>query len=240
MKIEKLDWDSCLFDINIGKLTIIDDEEFDPFLFRQQANDEKFELVYVFKFQKMLSWDKVLKAELDFMDIQITMSKKFDKAEYINLPYDFRNKLTLKERSECYEIAEYTSVVSRFCKEKKVGYDKTKTLYHRWIDNALNKSFSDGIFLVKELSSVIGIHIVKVDKNNDIGYFTLTGVNPNYKRKGVGKNLWNQSFGYFSNETSIRLVKSPFSFQNIESLNFHLKMGFNEIEETKFIYHFRT
>ncbi|KAF0236569.1 MAG: TDP-fucosamine [Prolixibacteraceae bacterium] len=239
MVIEFLKWDSEFFGIKVGKLTIYDDMDFDPFLFKQQSNDEKFKLVYVFKFQKMLPWDKVLKADLHFVDIQLTMSKKFEKADYMNIPYDFRTELTDKERNECYKIAEDTSMVSRFYNENKIGKEKTKKMYHKWIDNSINKSFSDGLFLVKELNSVSGIHLIKTDNQNKIGYFTLTGVDPNYKRMGIGKNLWIQSFSYWANNSKIEIVRSPFSFQNSESFNFHLKMGFTKVEETKFIYHFR-
>jgi hypothetical protein len=56
---------------------------------------------------------------------------------------------------------------------------------------------------------------------------------------GIGKKLWSQSFAYWANEKDIELIKSPFSIQNLESFNFHLKMGFNKIEETKYIYHYR-
>lgn len=236
MNIEYLQWDSDFFRIKIGKLIIDDESLFDPIFFKKQAEKENYELIYVFKFYKMLEQQKVIDAKLKLVDIQLTMSKKFDKREYINEPYSFKTRLTDKERNECYKIAESTSIVSRFYNENKIGKENTKELYRKWIDNSLNHSFSDGIFLVKEFDSVIGIHLIKVKKN--IGYFTLTGVLPNIKGKGIGTQLWKQSFGYFSNETDISVLMSPFSLQNKESFNFHLKIGFNKIEETKFIYHY--
>jgi len=51
--------------------------------------------------------------------------------------------------------------------------------------------------------------------------------------------LWEQSFGYWANESKIKICKVPFSIQNLESFNFHLKMGFNKTEEIKYIYHYR-
>ena len=239
MIIEKLSWDSELFGINIGKITIIEDKDFDPIRFKEHVNDEKFELVYVFKFHKMLPWDKVVKSGIEIIDIQLTMSKKFNKEDYLNINYDFRTTLTEEEKKECYKIAEETSIVSRFYKEEKIGARKTRELYRKWVDNAFNKSFSDGLFLVKESNSVLGIHLIKTDSIDKIGYFTLTGVNPDYKRMGIGNKLWIQSFGYWANESKIEIIKSPFSCQNVESFNFHLKMAFNKIEEIKYIYHYR-
>lgn len=227
MKIEKLTWDTEFFGFNVGIVAIYDEDDFHPLEFKKQAINENYELVYVFKYSEMLSWQKVIKADLEMVDIMVTMSKKFDKNDYKDIPYDFRTELSKKELEECYYIAEQTAIVSRFYKEKKIGTEKTKALYRKWIDNALNKSFSDGLFLEKEKDTITGIHLLKTDEENKIGYFTLTGVSPDYKRIGIGNKLWKQSFAYWANETKIEIIKSPFSFQNAESFNFHLKMGFH-------------
>lgn len=239
MKIEKLDWDSEFFGLKIGKVTITLDDEFDLVSFKEAAYTEKYELIYVFKFQNMLPAEIALKAELELVDIQIAMTKKFNKEDYLNIPFDFKSELTEREKKECYAIAEETSIVSRFYKEKLIGPILTKELYRKWIDNTLNKSFSDGLFLDIKSNCVSGIHLIKTDSINKIGHFTLTGLNANCKRQGIGSNLWMQSFAYWANKIEIEKIRSPFSFQNSESFNFHLKMGFDKIEETKYIYHFR-
>jgi hypothetical protein len=237
--IENLIWDSEFFDCKIGRIVIGDEMNFDPIKFKEQAIEENYELVYVFKYSEMLTWQKVIRADLEMADIMLTMSKKFDKNEYMDLSYNFRTELNEKELHECYCIAEQISSVSRFHKENKIGPEKTQALYRKWIDNAINKSFSDGLFLEKDLNTITGIHLLKTDEENKIGYFTLTGVNSDFKRIGIGHKLWKQSFAYWANETKIEIIRSPFSFQNSESLNFHLKMGFNKVEEIKYIYHYR-
>lgn len=237
-QINRLDWDSDFFEKRIGRVLLENHTNFDPISFLDEAN-QNFDLVYVFSYQNMLSLETVLLANLDLVDIMITMSMPFDEKLHSEKKYDFKNSLTQNEIIECYDIAEKTAVVSRFYTEQLIGPEKTKMLYRKWIDNGFNKTFSDGLFLVEKKDSVVGIHLIKVDKKNKVGYFTLTGVNPNCKRLGIGRKLWNQAFGFFSNETNINIIKSPFSFKNTESFNFHLKMGFNKIEEIKYIYHFR-
>jgi|SRR5665647_882076 len=239
MKIQYLNWDTEFFGIKTGKIEINDEKDFNPIEFKELAIVEKYELIYVFKYRTMLTLETINKANIELVDIMLTMSKRFEKKGYINNQYKFRQELSIREKEDCYHIAEQTSIVSRFYNERKVGPHKTKELYRKWIDNALNKSFSDGLFLDKNSNSVAGIHLIKTDRINKIGYFTLTGVNPNYKRMGIGSKLWVQSFAYWANESEIEMIKSPFSFQNSESFNFHLKMGFTKVEETKFIYHFR-
>lgn len=239
MKIERLFWDSEFFKMNIGKLIVNDEADFNPSIFKKQARKDNFELVYLFNFQKILPWDKVLKAGLKLVDIQVTMSKKFMKANCTNIPFDLRTELTAKERKECYKIAEETSKVSRFYNEEAIGSEKAKAMYRKWIDNTLNQTFSDGIFLVKAFNEVVGIHIIKTESDHKIGYITMIGIDPSFKRKGLGRNLLMQSYSFWANETNIETVKVAFSLQNHESFNFHLKMGFNKIEDIKFIYHYR-
>jgi len=239
MKIQYLNWDTEFFGLKIGKIEIFDENNFDPEKFKKQALDEKYELVYAFKYGEMLPMQKISNASLELVDIMLSMSKKFDKADFIDIPYDFRNELSKGELEDCYYIAEQTSIVSRFYNEPKIGPIKTKELYRRWIDNALNKSYSDGLFILKEHHKVVGFNLIKTDETEKIGYCSLIGVNPKTKGQGIGKKLWLQSCGYWSNEKQINNCKVPFSFKNSQSFNFHLKIGFNKIEETKYIYHFR-
>lgn len=236
--IEFLEWDSTFFGIKIGKLIIEDEKHFNYTSFLEDVKRNDYKFVYVFKLNKMLSWGNVLKSNLRLVDIQPTMSMKFDRDLYKEVKYQLNNELTKEDLLGSYKIAEETATVSRFYNEVLIGPLKTRELYRKWVDNALNKTFSDGLFLEKELDTVTGIHIIKTDLINKIGFFTLTGVNDNFKRQGLGKKLWIQSLGYWANESDIAIIKSPFSFQNSESLNFHLKMGFNKVEEVKYIYHY--
>ena len=143
MNIEILNWDSDFFNLKVGKVNIPEGEAIDVERFKEIAVAKKFDLIYVFKFQKMLPREIILKAELELVDIQLTMSKKYDKADILNIPYEFRTELNEKEKNECYNIAEQISVVSRFYKEPLIGPEKTKALYRKWIDNTLNSSFAD-------------------------------------------------------------------------------------------------
>ncbi|HSV88429.1 MAG TPA: hypothetical protein VLH61_07285 [Bacteroidales bacterium] len=178
-------------------------------------------------------------ADIELVDIMLKMSMNFNKKDFLNIPYDFRQNLLPEELLDCYLIAEQTSSVSRFANEPKIGQEKTKKLYRKWVDNVVNKTFADGLFLEKDNNSVQGIHIIKTDFIKKIGCFSLTGVRSDLKGLGIGKRLWLQSFAYWANETETNKIMTSFSFKNAESFNFHLKMGFNKTDEVKYIYHFR-
>lgn len=239
MSIQFLEWDTNFFGIKTGKVEIFGESEFNPSEFKQKSLEDRYELIYIFKYGTMLPGSKIIAANIELVDIMLTMSMKFDKNKYLDLPYALRNELSSVELRDCYHISEQISTVSRFYTDLKVGPEKTKNLYKKWIDNAMNKSFSDGIFLNKETDNIIGIHLIKTDAKNKIGYFTLTGIDSKSKGKGIGTSLWIQSFAYWADKFDIQIIKSPFSFQNKESFNFHLKNDFNKIEEVKYIYHYR-
>ncbi len=239
MKINYLPWDSDFFEMKIGKVDINELEKFESSEFLKNAKKENYNLVYVFKYGKILNQQDINAANLELVDIMLTMSKKFDKKQYKDTKYDFRTKLSKKELEECYYIAEQTSIVSRFYKEKTIGEEKTKELYRKWIDNTLDGIYSDGLFLFKDSETVAGIYVIKTYDCEKIGYCSIIGVDKNFKGKGIGRKLWEEAFSYLANEKDIETCKVAFLLNNYPSFNFHLKMGFNKIEEIKYIYHYR-
>lgn len=239
MRIEYLEWDSNFFGLKIGKIEIRNDIFFDIKLFQDLVKSKGFDLVYIFKYNTILKFSGLIDNQFDLVDIMLTMSKAFIKDDYLNQEYEFRTDLTEKELSDCYGIAETTAIVSRFYKESIIGPKKAKELYRKWIDNALNKSCSDGLFVVKDENNILGIHIIKTDIENKVGHCSLIGVSPIAKKSGFGRNLWEQAHGYWALQSNIKSCNVPFSLQNKESFNFHLKMGFNKIEEIKYVYHYK-
>lgn len=238
MPIELLAWDSGFFGLRVGRITVEPQEPFDPRGFVEEARDGRYDLVYLTAHQHLLPWSCTSAAEIELMDIQMTMEKRLQRSAHAGGAYDFRRELTGAELRECYAVAEQTSIVSRFAEERLVGPEITAAMYRKWVDNALNGSHSDGLFVVRIDGVVRGIHLIRT--RDGIGYFTLTGVDPSCKRAGLGTLLWNQSYAYWAGETDIDVIRSPFSFRNTESHNFHLKHEFARVIDVKYIYHYRS
>lgn len=239
MRIEYLEWDSNFFELKIGKLDVYDNNIFDIKALYRELLNECFDVIYVFKYNSPLYLYGSDHLPIHLSDIILTMSMPLNKEQNLNTNYEFRTKLTSDELQQCYKIAESTSEVSRFYNEKEFGATKTEALYRKWIDNALNQSFSDGIFIEKIEDIIVGIHLIKTNIKTNTGYFTLTGVDSKMKGQSIGSKLWNQSFSFWNEQGNVSIIKSPFSIKNIHSFNFHLKMGFNKIEEIKYIYHIK-
>lgn len=239
MIIENLEWDSDFFGIKVGRLIVSDLNSFDAVSFNKQVLSDNYDLVYIVSLKKMLDFEKLSPLNLSLMDIQITMSKKVDITECTDHPYEFRTELSEKELNECYSIVEQTASVSRFFNEPLIGPEKTKKLYRRWVDNAVSTNYADGIIISKNNDKIVGVHIVTTDVNLGIGHCSVIGVSENEKGNGIGRDLWFQALNYWNIRSNVKKYHVPFSIQNLESFNFHLKIGFNKIEEVKYIYHYR-
>lgn len=239
MKIQHLIWDSNFFNLKVGKYIIYDNSFFDITAFKNIAKKDNYDLIYIHKYNSLLNQNTVNSLNLDLIDIIVDMSKEFSSQLISNKPYQLKNELTEKELYESYIIAEQISVVSRFHREPMIGSSLTKKLYRKWIDNSLDKSYGDGLLIENINNSIAGIHVIKTDVENKIGYCSLIGVRSDFKQKGVGRKLWNQAFQYWADQNIINKVLVPFSLQNNESLSFHLKMGFNNVENINYVYHYR-
>jgi dTDP-4-amino-4,6-dideoxy-D-galactose acyltransferase len=189
MNIEILGWDSDFFGVPVGRLTLSDDEGLDTVEFRRKASAEGLALVYVMKLQRMLPARLAAEAGLELMDIQLTMSQPFDRERHAGQPYELRTSLSTQELEQCYVIAEQTAKVSRFYEEPWVGPEKTKALYRRWVDNSLNGTHSNGIFVIKYEGRVVGIHLIKTDHDSMVGHCSVIGVEAACKRSNVGRRL---------------------------------------------------
>lgn len=236
MKIDYLPWDSSFFNIKIGKVEVKD-----SVLIEKIETDfisHNFDLIYLFskEYLPLLSTSVL---NIDLVDIMITMSCNL---ETINVPYTepiLINEICEDHLDEVYGIAQEISYVSRFSKEPLIGVEKTKQFYRTWIDNSLNKTYADGIFVHIENGKIAGIHSIKTDIENQVGNCSIIGVDPNIKGAGIGKKLWNDAFNYWKSLGNIKKCVVPFSLNNKPSFNFHLKMGFNVIEDIKYIYHIK-
>lgn len=239
MNIKKLDWDSRFFGIKVGKIDISVKDTFDYVGFESQALSENYRLIYVIKQDEILPGDFTVKGNFKLMDIQLVASRQISIKETFRQPYKLRTLLNEKELKECYEIAEQVSEVSRFNYEPLIGPQKTREMYRKWVDNAIDSSFNDGILLYKEKNKVIGLHIIRSDQKTGIGYCSLIGVDRDHKRMNVGNKLWDMAISYWAYERGFDKFVVPFSLQNLSSFNFHLKLGFNKIQEVKYIYHYK-
>jgi len=88
MEIEHLPWDSDFFRKKIGKVNIPVLGHFDSCAFKKNAVKENYDLIYIFKYDNILNQQDISIANLELVDIMITMSKSFDKKECKNMNFE--------------------------------------------------------------------------------------------------------------------------------------------------------
>ncbi|MFQ6584648.1 GNAT family N-acetyltransferase [Priestia megaterium] len=90
--------------------------------------------------------------------------------------------------------------------------------------------FKNTSFIVEEEGEIIGFLIGFLSQSySNEAYIHFVGIHPEYRGKGIGKQLYNQFFDVIKQNCRniVRCVTSP---MNKDSIAYHTKMGF-EIEQ---------
>ncbi|MGG0465387.1 GNAT family N-acetyltransferase [Priestia aryabhattai] len=90
--------------------------------------------------------------------------------------------------------------------------------------------FKNTSFIVEEEGEITGFLIGFLSQSySNEAYIHFVGIHPEYRGKGIGKQLYNQFFDVIkqNGRNSVRCVTSP---MNKDSIAYHTKMGF-EIQQ---------
>ena len=233
--IEPVKWDSDFFGMKIGKTRL--DGKFDRLGFTGELDKGQFDLIYgTSNTGQPVSgcWERL---GFYFVDCMITLSMDFDAKRYGHLNYERCDNLLKEDINACYAISEAVAPVSRFYRERAIGEELTKKLYRKWVDTALDGTFSDCLLVERVKGRVAGINAVRTEK--DAGVCTLIGVDKEFRGKGIGRKLWDQAFAYWAlNARGIGSVKVKFSAGNASAFGFYIAMGFDKVDKVDYIYHY--
>ena len=229
--IEYLKWDSDFFGKKTGRVSA---NEFILDEIISEAKMNNYDTVYILYDNVKPKLGICENRGLYLSDIKIYLSMKFDKEKYAGMFYEKLNSLSEQDYKDAIDIVKSTAIVSRFYNDSNYKQDKIVEMYSYWLINALNGSFSDGIFVERVNGKIEGVVIAKTDETARL---TLIGVNPKIKRHGLGRKLLNQLLAYCIDKHFDRLY-SVFSLNNLESFRYHIKTGFTNIEKLRYIYHY--
>lgn len=87
--------------------------------------------------------------------------------------------------------------------------------------------FNNTSFIAEKDGDVIGFLIGFLSQSDtDVAYIHFVGVNPKYRKKQIGKQLYNKFFNEVkkNNRNVVRAITSPV---NKVSISYHTKMGFH-------------
>ncbi len=220
--INRLDWDSDFFGMEVGEISIkntskkyltIDLDGFDWIILKQSTNAtivlDNFKNTFTetkHTFSKNLTGNT---APLASMDIQ-------DSDEQMIAP------------EQLYDLAYESGKYSRFKLDPNLSVQKFKELYQKWVDNSLNHKFADKVFFIKNKAGILGF--VTIKKNPNHASIGLIAVTENSQGKGYGKQLLKKAESYCISE-GIQELRIPTQKENAMACQFYNKNNYHISEE---------
>ena len=221
--IRKLDWDSSFFKIDVGEC-VYDSE------LQTQQNDD-FDLLYI---KSDHDFDLVLSGYTNsFSETKLVYGKKITDNQLTNNKIISANVFKYN-LNDIYNLAYESGKHSRFLADKCFESGKFEELYHKWVDNSLDHTFADDVFLYVENDHVLGFVTFKTHhKNATIG---LLAVDTTHQGKGIGCALL-QYVELVLYSKNILTLQIPTQEANKQACEFYKKQGYS-IHQTTFIKHF--
>lgn len=231
LQIEKLNWDSNFFNMEIGQLTLTKPEELESLILYTE-----FDLVYVNSSFSVGEFDKISYrgTKVDYeKELESNAIEIYETTNIINVDSDYFSKF----KTELKELAYLSGHQSRFYLDPHFKKADFRKLYDKWLENALNKTH-DNVFLVyhdellnKPIALLTG-KINNIDLNTRVGLFA---VHESQQGKGLGKMMLNafEQLGKTSNSINITI---PTQTENLGACRFYEASGYQALP-TQFIYH---
>ncbi len=223
MVVEKIIWDSDFFGYEIGRIL-------------ENHDGSKIDLNY-----KLLISNATLSTEIDgytntFSEEKSVYLKKINAPLNTNFIIDeiLDSENYHYNLQDLYELAFESGKYSRFYLDKNFGEQAFRNFYKTWIDNTINKSYADKIFIAVKDNKIVGFVSLKIVKNNaTVG---LISVSPIYQGHGFGKKLIYaiENYCFTNNIESISITTQSI---NKNACNFYENIGYN-LEKNIIVKHY--
>ena len=230
--IQKLDWDSDFFNINVYKLSnvqTIEQLNSEINMFKSPA------LIYLFLHPSQLEIQKYCKTRFFLADSKVTFSKgltQFNDSYASNISFFDTNKHTYLIE-EIYKLAFLSGHTSRFKIDPKIPDGYFEKLYKLWIDNTINKSFGLQLFLTFVRAQLAGM--ATINKKDDTATVGLIAVDEKFQGKAIGSKLLLEA-ELFAYKNGFKVMQIPTQKDNTQACRFYERNGYKMIKE-ELIYH---
>jgi len=231
MIVEKLTWDSQFFKKEIGKIVV----DYVDMVFYQEINhfivNSPFDLIYIF--EKNVEYEHNPIVNKTLKDTKVLYQKTAHSSRIDVTSCKRYSDSVIKNINDLYSLAIASGAYSRYRIDPKFSKKNFEDLYTKWVDNSLNKTIADDVFIYEEHGNIIGFITVKyIEEKTEIG---LIAVKDSYRGKKIGSSLLNT----VECET-IKRGKSYISvatqLSNLSACRFYEKNEY-EIENKVNIYH---
>ena len=225
MFLNRLDWDSEFFKLNIGIVRIKEfSSEIEMAL--KEIGQSNFDLTYLYS--KSFS-------DNPFDDLLIQDTKLVYRKRASNLTSDNVNVVSYDGdvNQELIDLTMEAGINSRYKLDPKLA-PFFKDFYMKWLENSLNRSYADDVLVVKNKQGILGfITLRKEDETSaSIG---LISVNKDSQGMGIGKAMIIAAENWVSS-MNLQYLKVATQKSNSNACLFYQKMGF-DLFDTDYIFH---
>ena len=222
--IERLDWDSEFFGIEVGK--IVDSP------FSDVMNINQFDFLYVFNGKESdTGAPNFLKSYEGFHRVYQKMDLTFQEVVFPEVHSARNLDFNL---DDLYTLAFISGSQSRYNRDAQIPSGNFKLLYKTWIDNSLNKTFAEDVLLYIENKKIEGFITYK--NHNKYSKIGLFAVNAGKQGKGIGKKLLKTVENKLA-ILNISELRIPTQQENKQACAFYEKMGY-KLNDTYLVQHF--
>jgi ribosomal protein S18 acetylase RimI-like enzyme len=237
--IEKVEWDSKFFNLNIYRtfLKKINIEQM-----AKINNIQKnicIDLLYHFQDPIYIKNSQLLELNKFYL-VQQKMELILDLFNYENNISDIENESInvfddyKYNIEDLYKISKQISVNSRFYNDKHFSKSKVEELYKLWVYNSYYRKFADRIYIYNKDENIYGFCIVQIENNNIIR-ISLIGVDQTRERKGIGSIILKKVLIDYK-EKGYKKCSVATQANNVNALNFYIKHNF-KIYKPELVFH---
>ena len=226
IEIKPLKWDSHFFHKKIGAVSHNVSYRSSDLL--DIMSREKYDLLYIFSDEEKLDQD-LISSGANLADRKVTYSKQVSHSNLkplgvIRYQGDSCDDLT--------QLAFQSGYKSRF-KLDPILSERFEDMYRLWIENSLNGTFADELFVIKEFDLINGF--VTVKKNDGVGVIGLIAVSDKQRGRGFGTLLIDKVNEWCA-KNELNTIEVATQLDNEGACKFYKSKGFS-IKRIQYIYH---
>lgn len=234
--ITYLDWDSNFFGFKIGYMDLTEKLHFNIKEIKNDIDKSGFKLIYIYSNISQEIKINSNDIDLNLVDTQLLLSMDIpDNIQGANYQIiDYKNKNDYKKIIEgIYNIAKDISVYSRFYNDKNISKSKIRDLYMKMVENSINNSYGNGVLFELLDDKIAGLFSIGIKGSG--AKELLIGTEKGLRGKGIGRNIFLKALN-FCKDSGVKKITTIVSARNIDSANFHFKLGYN-LYNIRNVYH---
>lgn len=231
--IEKLEWDSTFFDINVHKIDLSNSR----ISISKLANEitilnNTSQLIYFFSMPNQVEHNLYLQSiGAKLYDQKVIFIQKLDSNCLSNS--NIKSISNKQITPQIIDLAVQSGEFSRFKLDTKIPHEKFVELYQIWITKSINKEIAVETFGYYEDEKLLGIITLGIkNKRADIG---LLAVDSKSRGKSIGNKLIEHTIN-FAKMKNFKTIQVATQLQNELACNFYKKNNFIQESVTN-IYH---